>query len=46
MIGNGSSAAGAEKLDNMREEVRKAATGSHTTKEVDAEGMKSAITQT
>ena len=28
MIGNGSSDAGAEKLDKMREEVRKAATGS------------------
>jgi len=38
MIGNGSSAAGAEKLDNMREEVRKAATGSRIQpKEIDAE---------
>lgn len=38
MIGNGSSAAGAEKLDKMREEVRKAATGSRIQpKEIDAE---------
>ena len=38
MIGNGSSDAGAKKLDNMREEVRKAATGSRIQpKEIDAE---------
>ena len=38
MIGNGSSSAGAEKLDKMREEVRKAATGSRIQpKEIDAE---------
>lgn len=45
MIGNGSSAAGAEKLDKMREEVRKAATGSRIQpKEIDAEKiMRSAI---
>ena len=37
MIGNGSSDAGAEKLDKMREEVRKAATGSSMQpKEIDA----------
>lgn len=40
MIGNGSSAAGAEKLDNMREEVRKAATGSRIQpKEIDSEDI-------
>ena len=40
MIGNGSSDAGAEKLDKMREEVRKAATGSSMQpKEIDAEGI-------
>ena len=40
MIGNGSSDAGAEKLDNMRKEVRKAATGSSMQpKEIDAEGI-------
>jgi len=40
MIGNGSSDAGAEKLDNMREEVRKAATGSRIQpKKIDAEGI-------
>ena len=45
MIGNGSSDAGAEKLDSMREEVRKAATGSRIQpKEIDAEKiMRSAI---
>ena len=33
MIGNGSSAAGAEKLDKLREEIRKQSIGStHTTK--------------
>ena len=42
MIGNGSSDAGAEKLDNMREEVRKAATGSRVQpKKIDAEGIMS-----
>ena len=42
MIGNGSSDAGAEKLDNMREEVRKAATGSRIQpKKIDAEGIMS-----
>lgn len=40
MIGNGSSDAGAKKLDNMREEVRKAATGSRIQpKKIDAEGI-------
>jgi len=40
MIGNGSSDAGAEKLDKMREEVRKAATGSSMQpKEIDAMGI-------
>ena len=40
MIGNGSSDAGAEKLDKMREEVRKAATGSSTQpEEIDAMGI-------
>ena len=40
MIGNGSSDAGAEKLDEMRKEVRKAATGSSMQpKEIDAEGI-------
>ena len=40
MIGNGSSDAGAEKLDNMRKEIRKAATGSSMQpKEIDAEGI-------
>jgi len=45
MIGNGSSDAGAKKLDKMREEVRKAATGSTMQpKQIDAEKiMKSAI---
>ena len=38
MIGNGSSDAGAKKLDKMREEVRKAATGStEQPKQIDAE---------
>lgn len=42
MIGNGSSDAGAKKLDNMREEVRKAATGSRIQpKKIDAEGIMS-----
>lgn len=42
MIGNGSSDAGAKKLDNMREEVRKAATGSRVQpKKIDAEGIMS-----
>lgn len=42
MIGNGSSDAGAEKLDKMREEVRKAATGSRIQpKNIDAEGIMS-----
>ena len=42
MIGNGSSDAGAAKLDNMREEVRKAATGSRIQpKKIDAEGIMS-----
>jgi len=42
MIGNGSSDAGADKLDNMREEVRKAATGSRIQpKKIDAEGIMS-----
>lgn len=42
MIGNGSSDAGAAKLDNMREEVRKAATGSRVQpKKIDAEGIMS-----
>ena len=46
MIGNGSSAAGAEKLDNLREEVRKQSIGStEQPKQIDAEKiMKSAIT--
>ena len=40
MIGNGSSDAGAKKLDKMREEVRKAATGSRIQpKQIDAEGI-------
>jgi len=40
MIGNGSSDAGAEKLDKMREEVRKAATGSSMQpEEIDAMGI-------
>ena len=40
MIGNGSSDAGAEKLDKMREEVRKAATGSSMQpKEINAMGI-------
>ena len=40
MIGNGSSDAGAKKLDKMREEVRKAATGSTMQpKQIDAEGI-------
>ena len=40
MIGNGSSDAGAKKLDNMRKEVRKAATGSTTQpKQIDAEDI-------
>ena len=40
MIGNGSSDAGAKKLDNMREEVRKAATGSRMQpKEIDSEDI-------
>lgn len=40
MIGNGSSDAGAEKLDGMREKVRKAATGSRIQpKQIDAEGI-------
>ena len=45
MIGNGSSDAGAEKLDNMRKEVRKAATGSSMQpKQIDADKiMKSAV---
>ena len=45
MIGNGSSDAGAKKLDKMREEVRKAATGSTMQpKQIDAEKiMRSAI---
>ena len=45
MIGNGSSDAGAKKLDNMREEIRKAATGSpKQQKQIDAEKiMRSAI---
>lgn len=43
MIGNGSSDAGAEKLDNMREEVRKAATGSRMQpKQINATGIMSA----
>jgi len=38
MIGNGSSEAGADKLDKMREDVRKAATGSRIQpKQIDAE---------
>lgn len=42
MIGNGSSDAGAEKLDKMREDVRKAATGSSMQpKEIDAMGIMS-----
>jgi len=42
MIGNGSSDAGAKKLDKMREEVRKAATGSRIQpKQIDAEGIMS-----
>ena len=42
MIGNGSSDAGAEKLDKMREEVRKAATGSSMQpKEINAEEIMS-----
>lgn len=42
MIGNGSSDAGAQKLDKMREEVRKAATGSRIQpKKIDAEGIMS-----
>ena len=45
MIGNGSSDAGAKKLDKMREEVRKAATGSTMQpKQIDAEKiMRSAL---
>tara|TARA_Y100000022_G_scaffold184770_1_gene180046 strand:- start:329 stop:712 length:384 start_codon:yes stop_codon:yes gene_type:complete len=45
MIGNGSSDAGAKKLDKMREEVRKEATGSTMQpKQIDAEKiMRSAI---
>ena len=45
MIGNGSSDAGAKKLDKMREEVRKAATGSTMQpKKIDAEKiMRSAL---
>tara|TARA_B100001093_G_scaffold338547_1_gene323316 strand:+ start:2317 stop:3408 length:1092 start_codon:yes stop_codon:yes gene_type:complete len=40
MIGNGSSDAGAEKLDKMREDVRKAATGSSMQpEEIDAMGI-------
>lgn len=40
MIGNGSSDAGAKKLDGMREKVRKAATGSRIQpKQIDAEGI-------
>lgn len=40
MIGNGSSDAGAKKLDKMREEVRKAATGSTIQpKQIDAEDI-------
>lgn len=40
MIGNGSSDAGAKKLDKMREEVRKAATGSTMQpKQIDAENI-------
>ena len=40
MIGNGSSEAGAKKLDNMREEVRKAATGSRVQpRRIDAENI-------
>ena len=40
MIGNGSSDAGAKKLDNMREEVRKAATGSRMQpKEINSEDI-------
>jgi len=40
MIGNGSSDAGAKKLDKMRQEVRKAATGSRIQpKQIDAEGI-------
>jgi len=40
MIGNGSSDAGAEKLDKMRQEVRKAATGSSMQpEEIDAMGI-------
>ena len=40
MIGNGSSDAGAEKLDEMRKKVRKAATGSSMQpEEIDAEGI-------
>lgn len=43
MIGNGSSEAGAKKLDNMREEVRKAATGSRVQpNRIDATGIMSA----
>jgi len=42
MIGNGSSDAGAKKLDKMRQEVRKAATGSRIQpKQIDAEGIMS-----
>ena len=46
MIGNGSSAAGAEKLDKLREEIRKQSIGStEQPKQIDAEKiMKSAIT--
>ena len=45
MIGNGSSDAGAKKLDKMREEIRKAATGSaEQPKQIDAEKiMRTAI---
>lgn len=43
MIGNGSSDAGAEKLDKMREEVRKASTGSRIQpKKIDSTGIMSA----
>jgi hypothetical protein len=42
MIGNGSSEAGADKLDKMREDVRKAATGSSIQpKQIDAEEVMS-----
>ena len=46
MIGNGSSDAGAEKLDKLREEIRKQSIGStEQPKQIDAEKiMKSAIT--